>query len=62
MATEAKCPFAGTPAHTNRDWWPNQLDVQILHQHSTLSNPMGARTASTTGAAVRARGSSDSLR
>ena len=41
MATEAKCPFAGTPAHTNRDWWPNQLDVQILHQHSTLSNPMG---------------------
>jgi catalase-peroxidase len=41
MATETKCPFAGTPAHTNRDWWPNQLDVQILHQHSPLSNPMG---------------------
>jgi catalase-peroxidase len=41
MATEAKCPFAGTPAHTNRDWWPNQLDVQILHQHSGLSDPMG---------------------
>ncbi|HTB92528.1 MAG TPA: catalase/peroxidase HPI [Candidatus Sulfotelmatobacter sp.] len=42
MATESKCPFAGaTPAHTNRDWWPNQLDVQILHQHSKLSNPMG---------------------
>jgi catalase-peroxidase len=41
MATETKCPFAGTPAHTNREWWPNQLDVQILHQHSTLSNPMG---------------------
>src|SRR5260370_1205054 len=41
MATETKCPFAGTPAKTNRDWWPNQLDVQILHQHSTLSNPMG---------------------
>jgi catalase-peroxidase len=41
MATETKCPFAGTPAHTNRDWWPNQLDVQILHQHSELSNPMG---------------------
>src|ERR1700731_820888 len=41
MATETKCPFAGTPAHTNRDWWPNQLDVQILHQHSALSNPMG---------------------
>src|SRR3984957_9690604 len=41
MATETKCPFAGTPAHTNRDWWPNHLDVQILHQHSNLSDPMG---------------------
>ena len=41
MATEAKCPFAGAPAHTNRDWWPNQLDVQILHRHSKLSDPMG---------------------
>jgi catalase-peroxidase len=42
MATEAKCPFAGAaPAHTNRDWWPNQLDVQLLHQHSKLSDPMG---------------------
>ena len=41
MATETKCPFAGTPAHTNREWWPNQLDVQVLHRHSTLSNPMG---------------------
>jgi catalase-peroxidase len=43
MATETKCPFAGaTPGHTNRDWWPNQLNVQILQQHSTLSNPMDA--------------------
>ena len=43
MATETKCPFAGaTPARTNRDWWPNQLNVQILHQHSMLSNPMDA--------------------
>src|SRR6201993_2271890 len=42
MATETKCPFSGaTPAHTNRDWWPNQLDLQVLHQHSTLSDPMG---------------------
>jgi len=41
MATESKCPFAGAAAHTNRDWWPNQLDVQILHQHSNLSDPMG---------------------
>ena len=43
MADESKCPFAGgTPAHTNRDWWPNQLDLQVLHQHSALSNPMDA--------------------
>ena len=40
-STEAKCPFAGaTHAQTNRDWWPNQLNLQILHQHSNLSNPM----------------------
>ena len=32
-----KCPVV----HTNRDWWPNQLNLQVLHQHSTLSNPMG---------------------
>ena len=41
MATESKCPFSGggrSPA--NRDWWPNQLDLQVLHQHSALSNPM----------------------
>src|SRR3954470_5175600 len=37
--SESKCPFSGGRA--NRDWWPNQLDVQILHQHSALSNPMG---------------------
>jgi len=41
-STEAKCPFTGaTPVHMNRDWWPNQLDLQVLHQHSTLSDPMG---------------------
>ena len=40
--TESKCPFAGgASAHSNREWWPNQLDLGILHQHSTLSNPMG---------------------
>jgi len=39
---EAKCPFTGkTSAPKNSNWWPNQLDVQILHQHSALSNPMG---------------------
>src|SRR5215831_13757239 len=31
-----KCPVM----HTNRDWWPNQLNIQVLHQHSALSNPM----------------------
>jgi catalase-peroxidase len=42
MSTEAKCPFTGAvPAHTNQDWWPNQLDLAILHQHSPLSDPMG---------------------
>src|SRR5258706_270878 len=42
MANESKCPFAGgSHAHTNRDWWPNQLNLQLLHQHSNFSNPMG---------------------
>jgi catalase-peroxidase len=42
MSTEAKCPFIARPsAHTNRDWWPNQLNLQVLHQHSSLSDPMG---------------------
>jgi len=37
-----KCPVAHTPrARTNRDWWPNQLNVQILHQNSGLADPMG---------------------
>src|SRR6202047_2718649 len=44
MATESKCPFTGaTPAHANRDWWPNQLNLGILHQQSSLSNPMGEK-------------------
>jgi catalase-peroxidase len=42
MDTEAKCPFTGANrAHDNRDWWPNQLRLEVLHQHSSLSNPMG---------------------
>lgn len=43
-----KCPFTGSVhAHgagkgtSNRDWWPNQLNLRILHQHSSKSNPMG---------------------
>jgi catalase-peroxidase len=43
MASDSKCPFGGgSRAPANRDWWPNQLDIQILHQHSPLSDPMGA--------------------
>jgi len=39
--TEAKCPVAHGPrAYTNADWWPNQLNLSLLHQHSSLSNPM----------------------
>src|SRR5712671_2284138 len=42
-AREGKCPFTGKiAARTNRDWWPNQLNLAVLHQHSALSNPMGA--------------------
>ncbi|KWV60209.1 hydroperoxidase [Bradyrhizobium macuxiense] len=37
-----KCPFTGSShGHTNRDWWPNTLDVQVLHHNSNLSDPMG---------------------
>ena len=48
MSGDAKCPFsngarkhtvAGTP--TNANWWPDQLNLKILHQHSQLANPMG---------------------
>src|ERR1700734_1559525 len=39
---EAKCPFNHADyVPTNRDWWPNQVNVQVLHQHSPLSDPMG---------------------
>jgi catalase-peroxidase len=37
-----KCPFTGgTRGHTNRDWWPDHLDIQVLHRTSNLSDPMG---------------------
>jgi catalase-peroxidase len=41
--TEAKCPFnhAAGGGTSNRDWWPNQLRVDLLRQHSSRSNPMG---------------------
>src|ERR1700730_14755073 len=39
---ESKCPFNhGASAPTNRDWWPNQVNLKVLHQHSPLSDPMG---------------------
>jgi catalase-peroxidase len=42
VSTEAKCPFTHTAAGapTNANWWPNQLNLKILHQHSPLSDPM----------------------
>ncbi|MCL4809016.1 MAG: catalase-peroxidase, partial [Thermoanaerobaculia bacterium] len=48
MSETGKCPFTGASSHpvagrgtTNRDWWPNQLNLGILHQHAPASNPMG---------------------
>ena len=42
MADDSKCPFAGgSHGRANRDWWPNQLNLQILNQHSDRFNPMG---------------------
>ncbi len=44
MSTEPQCPFHhGTDisGNTNRDWWPNQLKIELLHRHSAMSNPMG---------------------
>ena len=52
MSNEAKCPFTGAQAsvqgaktattrQTNRDSWPNQLNLGILHQHAPASNPLG---------------------
>jgi catalase-peroxidase len=40
---ESKCPVLHTAigSRSNRDWWPNQLNLKVLHQHSPLSNPMG---------------------
>ncbi len=41
MTSESKCPVAGVHAYTNRDWWPNQLNLRVLHQHSAKPDPMG---------------------
>jgi catalase-peroxidase len=49
MSDESKCPVTGHAGMTsssrgtsNRDWWPNQLNLNILHQHAPASNPMSA--------------------
>ena len=44
MTSESKCPVAGGGMHTrsNRDWWPTQSDISVLHQNSDLSDPMDA--------------------
>ncbi|HKL27436.1 MAG TPA: catalase/peroxidase HPI [Desulfuromonadales bacterium] len=48
MSNESKCPVTGKTGKqvagggpSNQDWWPNRLNLDILHQHSSLSNPMG---------------------
>jgi catalase-peroxidase len=42
MGNESKCPVTGGGrGHTNRDWWPDHLNVQVLHGKSSLSDPMG---------------------
>src|SRR5579863_10103790 len=48
LSSEGKCPVSGAArghtvhgAMTSADWWPNQLNLKVLHQHSSLSNPMG---------------------
>ena len=49
VRSAGKCPVvhaahsnATVAGRSNRDWWPNQLNLDILHQHPALSNPMGA--------------------
>jgi len=48
MSNQSKCPVTGhtaradfTKGTTNKDWWPDMLDLKVLHQNSCLSNPMG---------------------
>ena len=48
MSNESQCPYSGASlshttagGHTNANWWPNQLNLKLLNQHSPLSNPMG---------------------
>src|SRR5262245_11118683 len=41
MTAEAKCPFHPAGGTSNRDWWPDTLRLDLLHQHSAKSDPMG---------------------
>src|SRR5258707_15448651 len=45
MTDKIECPFnhAAAGGTSNRDWWPNQLRLDLLNQHSTRSNPLGAK-------------------
>ena len=44
MDDKTKCPFTGgARGHTNRDWWPDTLDISVLHRNSTMSDPMGEK-------------------
>ena len=49
MSSESKCPFGGSQAEsfknsaqTSKEWWPDQLNLSILHQHAPISNPLGS--------------------
>ncbi len=43
MTAESKCPVtSGRRGRANRDWWPDSLNLQVLHHHCSLSDPMGA--------------------
>jgi len=43
MSSDRKCPFTGgSGGLTNRDWWPNQLNLRVLHQNPPAGNPLGA--------------------
>jgi catalase-peroxidase len=47
MSSNGKCPVTGLGGHpsdkgnTTKDWWPNQLNIKVLHQNSSLINPLG---------------------
>ncbi len=40
--SDSKCPVSGETGRSNRDWWPNHLDVSVLHQNPPMGDPMGA--------------------